>query len=125
MGCRGSKVRILSPRPKKSTACTWKGAGRFHWRGTSCRRRRQKGTRFEGHPELTSPMRAAEPESRAQPRTDLFRLLVEEATDYAIFVLDTEGRVATWNKGAERLKGYTPEEIIGKHFSVFYPPEAT
>ena len=43
--------------------------------------------------------------------------------DYAIFALDTEGKVASWNIGAERIKGYRPEEIIGKHFSVFYPPE--
>jgi len=43
--------------------------------------------------------------------------------DYAIFALDTEGHVATWNIGAQRFKGYTPEEIIGKHFRIFYPPE--
>jgi PAS domain S-box-containing protein len=48
------------------------------------------------------------------------RLLVESVLDYAIFMLDPEGNVATWNAGAERIKGYRPEEIIGKHFSVFY-----
>jgi PAS domain S-box-containing protein len=53
----------------------------------------------------------------------LYRLLVQTVRDYAIFALDSEGRVATWNAGAERFKGYTPEEIIGKHFRVFYPPE--
>ena len=45
-------------------------------------------------------------------------------SDYAIFMLDPDGRVATWNAGAERIKGYTAEEIIGQHFSIFYPPEA-
>ncbi len=50
-----------------------------------------------------------------------FRLLVEAVQDYAIFMLDTEGRVTTWNAGAERIKGYKPSEILGKHFSVFYP----
>jgi hypothetical protein len=53
-----------------------------------------------------------------------FRLLVEGVTEYAIFMLDPNGKVATWNSGAERIKGYTASEIIGRHFSVFYPEEA-
>jgi PAS domain S-box-containing protein len=53
-----------------------------------------------------------------------FRLLVEGVAEYAIFMLDPNGRVATWNSGAERIKGYTASEIIGQHFSVFYPDEA-
>ncbi len=53
-----------------------------------------------------------------------FRLLVEGASDYAIFMLDPEGRVATWNSGAERIKGYRAEEILGQHFSKFYPQES-
>jgi len=52
-----------------------------------------------------------------------FRLLVEGAKDYALFMLDAEGRVESWNAGAERLKGYATEEIIGQHFSRFYPAE--
>jgi formate hydrogenlyase transcriptional activator len=51
------------------------------------------------------------------------RLIVENARDYAIFMLDSEGNVNTWNRGAERLKGYTAEEIVGRHFSVFYTQE--
>jgi PAS domain S-box-containing protein len=53
-----------------------------------------------------------------------FRLLVESVKDYAIFLLDAEGRVASWNAGAERIKGYKAAEIIGRHSSVFYPREA-
>ena len=53
----------------------------------------------------------------------IFRLLVEGITDYAIYLLDPEGRVSNWNKGAERIKGYKAREIIGKHFSIFYTPE--
>ncbi len=49
--------------------------------------------------------------------------LVDAVVDYAIFMLDSEGRVATWNVGASRVKGYAPQEIIGRHFSVFYTPE--
>ena len=54
---------------------------------------------------------------------DIFRVLVETIKDYAIFVLDPKGHIASWNAGAERIKGYTTDEIIGKHFSVFYPPQ--
>jgi PAS domain S-box-containing protein len=53
-----------------------------------------------------------------------FRLLVESVRDYAIFMLDPDGIVLTWNAGAERFKGYRADEIIGQHFSRFYPPEA-
>ena len=52
-----------------------------------------------------------------------FRLLVEGVKDYAIFMLDPEGHVATWNPGAERIKGYSAEEILGEHFSIFYTNE--
>jgi PAS domain S-box-containing protein len=52
-----------------------------------------------------------------------FRLLVEDVRDYAIFMLDPEGRVVSWNEGAERIKGYRVWEIIGEHFSVFYGEE--
>lgn len=54
---------------------------------------------------------------------DLFRLLVSSVRDYAIFHLDVNGRVASWNTGAERIKGYRADEIIGRSFEVFYPPE--
>jgi PAS domain S-box-containing protein len=52
-----------------------------------------------------------------------FRLLVDAVQDYAIFMLDVQGHVSSWNTGAERIKGYAVSEIIGKHFSVFYPEE--
>jgi PAS domain S-box-containing protein len=52
-----------------------------------------------------------------------FRLLVAAVTDYAIFLLDPEGRVVSWNAGAERIKGYAAEEILGQSFARFYPPE--
>ncbi|MEV1287644.1 PAS domain S-box protein, partial [Micromonospora sp. NPDC049679] len=52
-----------------------------------------------------------------------FRLLVQNVLDYAIFMLDPEGRVQSWNAGAQRIKGYSADEIIGRHFSTFYPPD--
>jgi PAS domain S-box-containing protein len=54
---------------------------------------------------------------------DLYRRLVDSVTDYAIFLLDAAGRVQSWNPGAQRFKGYRADEIIGRHFSVFYPPD--
>ncbi len=56
------------------------------------------------------------------PELERYRLLVNTIRDYAIFHLDTTGHIASWNVGAQRLKGYKPEEIIGKHFSTFYTP---
>jgi PAS domain S-box-containing protein len=48
---------------------------------------------------------------------------IDSIRDYAVILLDTGGHVVKWNKGAERIKGYTAEEILGKHFSIFYPPD--
>jgi PAS domain S-box-containing protein len=70
--------------------------------------------------ETLSELIAGQGERGAEGDT-LFRLLVESVRDYAIFLLDPKGNVATWNAGAERFKGYTAGEIIGRHFSAFYP----
>jgi PAS domain S-box-containing protein len=70
---------------------------------------------------MTKPTHRDEPLRQSEER---FRLLVESVRDYAIFMLDPEGRVLTWNAGAELIKGYAAAEIIGEHFSRFYPPEA-
>lgn len=53
----------------------------------------------------------------------MLALLIEQVSDYAIFLLDPHGNVVSWNTGAEKIKGYRAEEIIGRHFSTFYPPE--
>ncbi|MGZ6014915.1 MAG: PAS domain S-box protein [Phenylobacterium sp.] len=55
-------------------------------------------------------------------RESAYRLLVEAVVDYAIYLLDDQGRVSSWNPGAERIKGYTRSEILGRHFSQFYTP---
>ena len=66
---------------------------------------------------------ALEKELGLRESEERFRLLVEAVQDYAIFMLDPQGKVSSWNKGAERLKGYQAADIIGKHFSCFYPEE--
>jgi PAS domain S-box-containing protein len=60
-------------------------------------------------------------QTETQPPTDLFRLLVASVRDYAIFLLDPQGHIQSWNVGAQRIKGYSASEIIGRHFSTFYP----
>jgi len=61
--------------------------------------------------------------STAVQLIDRFELMVGVVDDYAIFMLDADGTVATWNRGAQRIKGYTAEEIIGRSFTVFYTPD--
>lgn len=71
---------------------------------------------------MSAREQAAKQENTLTLRSEsVFRRLVEGIRDYAIFLLDPKGNVASWNAGVERIKGYSAEEIIGKHFSVFYP----
>jgi PAS domain S-box-containing protein len=72
---------------------------------------------------LEQKVRALEGQVALSVPEKRFRQLVEAVRDYAIFMLDPDGRVSTWNQGAERIKGYTASEIIGQHFSRFYPEE--
>ena len=70
--------------------------------------------------DMSERQRAEEALRQSEER---MRLLVESVRDYAIFMLDPGGKIATWNAGAGRMKGYRTDEIIGKHFSIFYPEE--
>ncbi|MCT7990110.1 PAS domain S-box protein [Laspinema olomoucense] len=76
-------------------------------------------------PELGESLIASSPhlQRHLQQHDQLFRAFVEEIRDYAIFLLDSTGRIASWNRGAQRLLGYSSAEIIGNHFSCFYPEE--
>ncbi len=105
---------------------------------------RQDGSSFRAQIELTAlldatgaaPARPAflarvcdasvahEHDDALRQREALARRLVEGVRDYAIFGLDPQGRVTSWNEGARLIKGYTAEEIIGRHFSCFYPPDS-
>ncbi|QIO24546.1 bacterio-opsin activator domain-containing protein [Haloarcula sp. JP-L23] len=71
--------------------------------------------------DISARKAATQAAERERARFDLF---VDAVTDYAMFLLDTDGRIRTWNEGAERIKGYSEAEILGEHFSVLYPDEA-
>jgi PAS domain S-box-containing protein len=73
--------------------------------------------------ELIEIIHRVEAEEELRQSEERFRLLVESVVDYAIFMLDPQGPIISWNAGAERIKGYRTEEIIGQHFSCFYPAE--
>jgi PAS domain S-box-containing protein len=70
-----------------------------------------------------TPPAARREDGPAEVAAEQFRLLVDQVREYAIFLLDQDGRVASWNAGAERIKGYQAAEILGKHLSTFYLPE--
>ncbi len=110
--------------------------GKFEDRGW---RLRKDGTRFLAHV-VVDPIRIdgdlvgyakitrdiseqVKVEEALRQSEEQFKLLVDGVTDYAIYMLDPHGRVSSWNAGAQRIKGYRPDEIIGEHFSRFYTPE--
>jgi PAS domain S-box-containing protein len=68
-----------------------------------------------------APPAVEKPPTPAPMPAETYRVLVEQVKDYAIFMLDRDGHVMSWNEGARRMKGYEPHEIIGRHFSTFYP----
>ena len=95
---------------------------------------RERDRPRDAHPSVSASGGHESAEARAGPAArsrgsavnaagDLHRLLVESVRDYAIFALDERGYILSWNAGAERFKGYTAQEAIGKHFSIFYPRE--
>jgi len=90
----------------------------------------REGSATESPPSETPSSTASSADPSSSPDVasapadeEQFRLLAQEVEEYAIFFLDTEGHVTSWNPGAEKIKGYAEEEILGRHFSIFYPEE--
>ena len=98
--------------------------GRQFWASTVITALRNENNELVGFAKVTRDLtERRQAEERLRESEEIFRLLVESVRDYAIFMLDPEGRIATWNEGARRIKGYEAKEIIGQHFSKFYSEE--
>ena len=98
--------------------------GKRFWATTVITVLRNPDGTIHGFAKITRDMsERREADERLRQTTEIFQLLVSSVRDYAIFMLDPNGNIATWNPGAQRIKGYLPEEIIGRHFSTFYPEE--
>jgi PAS domain S-box-containing protein len=99
--------------------------GSQFWAGVVVIALRDTAGRLVGYGKLTRDLtERCRVEQEVRGAQERLQLMVEAVSDYAMYVLDPFGVVATWNRGAERIKGYRAGEIIGKHFSVFYSPEA-
>ncbi len=138
---RGKKshelLRTVSPTALEEIEAATMETG--YWEGELVHRRRDGGTlivssRWAVRSEGGKPIAVLESnrditqrrqtEEALRQTDEKLRALVLGVKDYAILMLDTDGRITTWNEGAERIKGYRAEEIIGQHFSKFYTPEA-
>jgi PAS domain S-box-containing protein len=98
--------------------------GSMFWANVVITAMRDEGGELVGFAKVTRDLTQRRNHDEALRQSEeKFRLLVEGVAEYAIFMLDVNGKVASWNVGAQRIKGYTADEIIGQHFSAFYPPD--
>lgn len=98
--------------------------GRRFWASTIITALHNRDGSMRGFAKVTRDLsERRESDERLRQSEEMFRLLVGSVRDYAIFMLDPNGYVTTWNAGAQRIKGYEASEIIGRHFSAFYPEE--
>ncbi|HET7462964.1 MAG TPA: PAS domain-containing sensor histidine kinase [Longimicrobium sp.] len=101
--------------------CAWQGDDNFRVHGVESDEAAREAALFAGRAKDAGV--APGGQGAGSESAGLYQLLVESVQDYAIFALDPAGNVLSWNAGARRLKGYTREEIVGRNFSTFYPPE--
>jgi len=97
--------------------------GKYKWVHDFTVIKKEKGKPTYYHGYLVDITKRKETEESLKESEEKYRMMVDSVEDYAIFMLDDKGHVVSWNKGAERIKGYKAEEIIGKHVSIFYTDE--
>ncbi len=98
--------------------------GTHFWANTVITALRDQSGELRGFTKVTRDLTTRRAvEERLRHNEEMFRLLVESVKDYAIFMLDPGGHIISWNAGAQRIKQYRAEEVLGKHFSIFYPEE--
>ena len=101
-----------------------RGDGKCFWVNTVITALHNPDGQLRGFAKVTRDLtKRREADEQLRQSEEMFRLLVANVQDYAIFMLDPNGYIVSWNAGAHRIKGYTAEEIIGKHFSIFYPED--
>jgi PAS domain S-box-containing protein len=125
---RGKPARLLeiAAREGKYQEEAWRirRDGSLFWASILITPLYDAGGELRGFGKVTRDMsERRQAEEALRQSEERFRLLVEGVRDYAIFMLDTGGHIVSWNSGAQLIKGYTAAEIIGRHFSIFYPPE--
>lgn len=120
---RALKTAATEGRFESEGWCVRKDGSRF-WASIVIEPIRSASGKLLGYSKITRDLTGRRIEDEAlRVSEERFRLLVQSVTDYAIYMLDPDGRVTNWNIGAQRIKGYRPEEIIGEHFSRFYTEE--
>nr|WP_277187703.1 PAS domain S-box protein [Caballeronia sp. BR00000012568055] len=98
--------------------------GSLFWANVVITAARDVNGKIIGYAKCTRDLTAKRAEEeKLRQSEERFRLMVENVSDYAIFMLDPDGNITSWNTGAMRIKGYQPSEVLGKHFSIFYCPE--
>jgi PAS domain S-box-containing protein len=120
---RALKTAATEGRFESEGWCVRKDCSRF-WASIVIEPIRSASGKLLGYSKVTRDLTGRRIKDEAlRVSEERFRLLVQSVTDYAIYMLDPDGRVTNWNIGAQRIKGYRPEEIIGEHFSRFYTEE--
>jgi PAS domain S-box-containing protein len=98
--------------------------GSLFWANVVVTAMRDRNGGLRGFSKITRDLTLRREHEQALEQSEAnFRLLIESVKDHAIFMLDAEGNVTSWNAGAERVKGYRADEVLGHHFSMFYPPD--
>src|ERR1700722_11101038 len=122
---RGCRARSISaaPRPWAPERIRHRGKPQLHGAAAKIKDLRQPATAQHRILPVTMSTPSAPSPAKPPAAIDQYQRLIDSIEDYAIFMLDADGVICSWNRGAHIINGYSTQDILGKHFSVFYPPE--